>query len=81
MSVTGLDFTGNGDIDLKITAYIKARIEWLKQEERRDFEQGLDPRIKTLYDAGHLDAIVNKLERNAPCPCKSGKKYKKCCGK
>lgn len=23
----------------------------------------------------------SKTERNAPCPCKSGKKYKKCCGK
>ena len=81
MSVTGLDFKENGSIDEKITAYANARIEWLKQEERRDFEQGLDPRIKTLYNAGHLDAIVNKLERNAPCPCKSGKKYKRCCGK
>ncbi len=23
--------------------------------------------------------IVNKIGRNEPCPCKSGKKYKKCC--
>lgn len=23
---------------------------------------------------------VNKVGRNAPCPCNSGKKYKKCCG-
>ena len=23
----------------------------------------------------------NKVGRNAPCPCGSGKKYKKCCGK
>lgn len=81
MSVTGLDFKGNGSIDEKITAYANARIEWLKQEERRDFQQGLDPRIKALYDAGHLDDIVHKVERNALCPCKSGKKYKKCCGK
>ncbi|MDY6954197.1 MAG: SEC-C metal-binding domain-containing protein [Thermodesulfobacteriota bacterium] len=22
-----------------------------------------------------------KIGRNAPCPCGSGKKYKKCCGK
>ena len=22
-----------------------------------------------------------KVGRNAPCPCGSGKKYKKCCGK
>lgn len=22
---------------------------------------------------------MSKIGRNAPCPCKSGKKYKKCC--
>ena len=29
------------------------------------------------------DTIVkeNKVGRNDPCPCGSGKKYKKCCGK
>jgi len=25
--------------------------------------------------------VVKKVSRNAPCPCGSGKKYKKCCGK
>ena len=31
-----------------------------------------------------VDPIVNaspKVGRNDPCPCGSGKKYKKCCGK
>ena len=36
MSITGLDFKDNGEIDEKISEYKKARIEWLKQEERRD---------------------------------------------
>ncbi|MCG2697671.1 SEC-C domain-containing protein [Candidatus Parcubacteria bacterium] len=27
------------------------------------------------------DASGNKVGRNDPCPCGSGKKYKKCCGK
>ena len=26
-------------------------------------------------------AHVEKIGRNDPCPCGSGKKYKKCCGK
>jgi hypothetical protein len=26
-------------------------------------------------------AVSEKIGRNDPCPCKSGKKYKKCCGK
>jgi hypothetical protein len=25
-------------------------------------------------------AVTKKIPRNAPCPCKSGAKYKKCCG-
>jgi uncharacterized protein YecA (UPF0149 family) len=28
-----------------------------------------------------LPARVTKIGRNAPCPCGSGKKYKKCCGR
>ncbi len=26
-------------------------------------------------------AVVAKVGRNDPCPCGSGKKYKKCCGR
>jgi preprotein translocase subunit SecA len=26
-------------------------------------------------------AVGNKVGRNDPCPCGSGKKYKKCCGR
>jgi len=29
---------------------------------------------------GRNSASVGKVSRNAPCPCGSGKKYKKCCG-
>lgn len=28
-----------------------------------------------------MQAVSNKIGRNEPCPCGSGKKYKKCCGK
>ncbi len=31
-----------------------------------------------FYDTGEL--YNSKIERNEPCPCGSGKKYKKCCG-
>ena len=31
----------------------------------------------TLVEQNH----VNKISRNAPCPCGSGRKYKNCCGK
>ena len=28
-----------------------------------------------------VSQINKKIKRNEPCPCGSGKKYKKCCGK
>lgn len=28
-----------------------------------------------------VQKLVDKIGRNTPCPCGSGKKYKKCCGK
>jgi len=76
MSITGLDFIGNGPIDEKIAEYQKARIEWLKQEERIDREQGRGERIKVFGVTNDMP----KISRNAPCTCGSGKKYKYCCG-
>ena len=49
--------------------------EWediLSKEERE--------RIRKQYVADHT-AVRDKVGRNEPCPCGSGKKYKKCCGK
>lgn len=48
--------------------------EWkinLSEDERRDI------RIKFNQD---VRATSEKVGRNDPCPCGSGKKYKKCCG-
>jgi len=42
-----------------------------KPEDISDLEKMLNP-VKP--------AASNKINRNAPCPCGSGKKYKKCCG-
>lgn len=44
-----------------------------KPENINDLEILLNP-IKTLI-------AEKKTGRNEPCPCGSGKKYKKCCGK
>ena len=75
MSITGLDFNGNGVIEEKIAKYKKERIEWLKQEELLDIQRGTQERIRTFGEREY------KPSRNAPCPCGSGKKYKRCCGK
>jgi preprotein translocase subunit SecA len=37
--------------------------------------EGLEEADETRYEVGH------KVYPNDPCPCGSGKKYKKCCGK
>lgn len=50
--------------------------EWeniLSKEKRHE--------IKTAYNSTKTVVNENKIGRNDPCPCGSGKKYKKCCGK
>ncbi len=34
---------------------------------------------KSLYTFGAKESLMTRIGRNAPCPCGSGKKYKKCC--
>lgn len=36
--------------------------------------------IKDIQEVKPEQATVAKVSRNAPCPCGSGKKYKRCCG-
>ena len=36
---------------------------------------------KKLSEKTSIDKINKKVRRNEPCPCGSGKKFKKCCGK
>ncbi|MGZ3742840.1 MAG: PBPRA1643 family SWIM/SEC-C metal-binding motif protein [Pseudobdellovibrionaceae bacterium] len=42
-----------------------------KPEDIRDFEKKVNPPTLQYEDP--------KFRRNGPCPCGSGKKYKKCC--
>lgn len=59
----------------------KAKADWLyslpqwddilTQEERKT--------IKKAYNKTTIIVNENKVGRNDPCPCGSGKKYKKCC--
>jgi len=59
----------------------KAKASWLYELTEWDGILDADKRseIKTQY---HKDsqAVSTKINRNDPCPCGSGKKYKKCCG-
>jgi len=52
-------------------------VEAIKQKQKQDYvmSRGEDtPANKTVKHEG------DKVGRNDPCPCGSGKKYKKCCG-
>ena len=42
-------------------------------------QRGL-PRVVMTDDYPPAPAVSTKIGRNDPCPCGSGKKYKKCCG-
>ncbi|MDQ1270225.1 MAG: preprotein translocase subunit SecA [Thermodesulfobacteriota bacterium] len=66
------------DILFKIQIASPTEVEKMKQEEQQD-----------LSFSSHSDESApkqparrssEKVQRNTPCPCGSGKKYKKCCG-
>jgi len=39
------------------------------------------PQFNTSQPKARPIQVAQKIGRNDPCPCGSGKKYKKCCGK
>jgi SEC-C motif domain protein len=49
--------------------------EFRRRDGRWYFFDGHPPKIETVVRESP------KIGRNAPCPCGSGKKYKKCCGR
>lgn len=60
---------------------LDAKAKWLSSLNEWE---GIFPEEKrdSIRDKWRKDkqAVSAKIERNAPCPCGSGKKYKKCCG-
>ncbi len=61
-------------VDFKSVRQMK---KWMKEHEAElKAEQNGDvPKVETYVHEGP------RIGRNDPCPCGSGKKYKKCCGK
>ena len=72
-------------IDLESLYYhmVEAGADWLY--ELPEWDELLTPeRRKELYREQKKSGTIvkeRKVGRNEPCPCGSGKKYKKCCGK
>lgn len=60
---------------------LNAKAQWLYELKEWDELLTADQRteIRKQFNEDHR-AVSNKVGRNDPCPCGSGKKYKKCCG-
>lgn len=73
--------------------FIPAQSEWKKKKNNRikeGYEETANWFFKELLDSEEIVNYMNgtpeilkksKIGRNDPCPCGSGKKFKKCCGK
>ncbi len=62
---------------------VGAKAEWLYELPQWDAHLTKERR-KELYKEEHASHTIvkgPKVGRNDPCPCGSGKKYKKCCGR
>ena len=56
--------------------YLYTLAQWdgiFSEEKRKEIEKE--------YKESKIVRNDHKIGRNDPCPCGSGKKYKKCCGK
>lgn len=67
------------NIDKEITMFL------VKAEIRQNIERKQVAKGEAVTDSTKVKKAspkqVNKIGRNEPCPCGSGKKYKNCCGK
>ena len=54
------------------------------EEEWADFSDGMEFIMAAVGRTRETRAICNRqqagIKRNAPCPCGSGRKWKRCCG-
>ena len=61
--------------------------EFFTGKTEQEVQEKMEERFVELREKGHelsrriaLDApTIKSISRNAPCPCGSGRKYKRCC--
>ncbi len=71
------------DLEKLFMNMVAAKADWLYELPEWDGIFSLEKR-KELFKTQKLSGTIVKDKepgRNEPCPCGSGKKYKKCCGK
>ena len=70
---------------MRVRLVQEEEVERLEEERRQRQEQEMQMNKGAAGEQGKTQEPVkrdgDKIGRNAPCPCGSGKKYKKCCGK
>jgi preprotein translocase subunit SecA len=71
--------SGDGDGRLRSTSLDELELEF-QRKKRRELEQARLAGAGDLQPVQQVRRSGNKVGRNDPCPCGSGKKYKKCCG-
>lgn len=71
----GLKIVESSEDEVTFMAYYKenGRVGVMKERSFFTQEEGL-----FKYDRGEL--LKAEIARNEPCPCQSGKKFKRCCG-
>jgi uncharacterized protein YecA (UPF0149 family) len=55
-------------------------IEIYEESNQKEKARELEKEKKRLEKLSRAPVKSVKIGRNEPCPCGSGKKYKKCCG-
>ncbi|MGA3087100.1 MAG: preprotein translocase subunit SecA [Terriglobales bacterium] len=70
---------GNGRVPRQVATSVDEIEEAFQRKKKRELEQARmagagDMQVQQIVRSGE------KVGRNDPCPCGSGKKYKKCCG-
>ena len=75
----------NEELEL-LEEVIPENVEFTETNEEPEFNEQDYEEIKRnfleMYTRAHTPFVKDKTPgRNDPCPCGSGKKYKKCCGK
>ncbi|MGB9072265.1 MAG: preprotein translocase subunit SecA [Terriglobales bacterium] len=78
--ITGGRGGGNGRPPRQVATSVDDIEETFQRKKKRELEQA---RMAGAGDMQTVQQVVRsgeKIGRNDPCPCGSGKKYKKCCG-
>lgn len=77
----------SGIVDLREPLYAACKMLGLEAEELQAWKKDFNARelklkrVRDSFNSGRQASPSKKVGRNEPCPCGSGIKYKKCCGR